>query len=32
MIRLHLPTDLKRSEVRRIIGFMNSLAVDAEDD
>lgn len=31
MVRLHLPTDLKRSEVRRLLAYMNSLAVDSEE-
>lgn len=30
-IRLALPEDIKRAEVRRICGFMNSLAVDADE-
>lgn len=30
-IRLFLPEDIKRAEVRRICGFMNSLAVDADE-
>jgi hypothetical protein len=31
-IRLALPEDIKRSEVKRICGFMNSLAVDADEN